>query len=68
MTKLQISLNEASQFIARIEAAKEEGRLLNVIMPNGKPLGDCTKEYLQQIAEALTELGHLIEIETGTRH
>ena len=37
-------------------AAKQEN-LLGVIMPNGKPLKDCTGEYLGQIGQAMQELG-----------
>jgi hypothetical protein len=61
MAKLQITELEATQLIARIKAAKEQRRLLDVVMPNGKPLGDCTREEVQQIGEAMTELGHQME-------
>jgi hypothetical protein len=62
MAKLQITELEATQLIARIKAAKEKGRFLDIIMPNGKPLRDCTKEYVGQIGKAMTELGHLMDI------
>jgi hypothetical protein len=40
------------------EAAKgKNSRLLDVVMPNGKKLRDCTGAELAQIAEALTEIG-----------
>jgi hypothetical protein len=31
-----------------------------VIQPNGKPLGECTKEDLDQFGQAMQELARLI--------
>jgi hypothetical protein len=45
---LTITLSEAKELIARTEAEAKRANLLGVIMPNGKPLKDCTGEYLGQ--------------------
>jgi hypothetical protein len=68
MAKLQITELEAKLLIARTKAAEKEGRLLDVIMPNGKPMKDCTGAYIAQLAEAMTELGLLMEAGPGTKH
>jgi hypothetical protein len=44
-----ITLSEAKALIVRTEAAARQENLLGVIMPNGKPLKDCTGEYLGQL-------------------
>jgi hypothetical protein len=54
---LPITLSEAKDLIARTEAGAKEGNLFGVIMPNGKPLKDCTGEYLHQLGQAMQELG-----------
>jgi hypothetical protein len=43
---MTITMSEAKALIARTEAAAKQANLLGVIMPNGKPLKDCTGEYL----------------------
>ena len=67
MSELQITSAEAALLMARIKAAKEEGRLLDVIMPNAKRLRDCTGAYVGQIGKAMVELGYLMEAEFGTK-
>jgi hypothetical protein len=52
-----ITLSEAKELIARTEAGAKQENLLGVIMPNGKPLKDCTREYLGQLGQAMQELG-----------
>ena len=55
--QVTITESEARALIARTEAAAKQENLLGVIMPNGKPLKDCTGEYLGQIGQAMQELG-----------
>jgi hypothetical protein len=59
---MKITRSEASELIARLNAAAEEGRLLDVVMPNGKPLGECTGEEISQFARAMDNLGLPSEI------
>jgi hypothetical protein len=54
---LTITMSEAKALIARTEAAAKQDNLLGVIMPNGKPLKDCTGEYLGQVGQAMRDLG-----------
>ena len=54
---LTITLSEAKELMARTEAGAKKGNLLGVIMPNGKPMGDCTGEYIDQLGQAMQELG-----------
>jgi hypothetical protein len=54
---LTITLSDAKELIARTEAEAKRANLLGVIMPNGKPLKDCTGEYLGQLGQAMKELG-----------
>ena len=53
---LTLTLSEAKELIARTEAEAKRANLLGVIMPNGKPLKDCTGEYLGQLGQAMQEL------------
>jgi hypothetical protein len=52
---MNITLSEAIELTSRFEAGYREGNLLGVIMPNGKPFGECTGEYVGQIAQAMQE-------------
>jgi hypothetical protein len=54
---MKITRSEASELIARLNAAADEGRMLDVMMPNGKPLGECTGEEISQFARAMDDLG-----------
>jgi hypothetical protein len=54
---MNITLSEAIQLTARLEAGYQERNLLGVIMPNGKPLAKCTREDLRQLVRAMEELG-----------
>jgi hypothetical protein len=52
-------------------AAKGKGRLSDVIMPDDKPLSDCTGEYFEQVGEAIQALCEQLpgdQPETTTRH
>jgi hypothetical protein len=60
---LTITLSEAKELIARTEAEAKRANLLGVIMPNGKPLKDCTGEYLGQLGKAMHELGFRLDID-----
>jgi hypothetical protein len=56
---MKITRSEASELIARLDAAaRGEGRMLDLIMPNGKPLGECTCEYVGQVGKAMQDLGN----------
>ena len=54
-TKLRISAVEAFAFMARVDAAAKEGNMLNLMMPNGKLLGECTRKDLLEIAKAIED-------------
>jgi hypothetical protein len=58
-----ITLSEAKELIARTEAGAKQENLLGVIMPNGKPLKDCTGEYLGQLGQAMQELGFRLGVD-----
>jgi hypothetical protein len=60
---LTITLSEAKELIARTEAEAKRANLLGVIMPNGKPLKDCTREYLNQLGQAMQELGYRLGVD-----
>jgi hypothetical protein len=58
---MNVTRSEASKLLARIEAGAQEGNLLGVIMPNGKPLRECTGEYVGQVGQAMQELGFRLD-------
>jgi hypothetical protein len=58
-----ITMSEAKALIARTEAAAKQENLLGVMMPNGKPLKDCTGEYLGQLGQAMQELGFRLGVD-----
>jgi hypothetical protein len=58
--KQTLTLSEATDLIARTKVAAKEGNLLGVIQPNGKPLGECTREDLDQFGQAMQELARLV--------
>jgi hypothetical protein len=60
---LTLTLSEAKELIARTEAEAKRANLLGVIMPNGKPLKDCTGEYLGQLGQAMQELGFRLGVD-----
>jgi len=60
---LTITLSEARELVARTKAEAKRANLLGVIMPNGKPLKDCTGEYLGQLGQAMQELGFRLGVE-----
>jgi hypothetical protein len=62
-TILTITLSEATNLLARTKAEAENGKLLGVIMPNGKRLRDCTGEYLTQLGRAMQELGYRLSVD-----
>jgi hypothetical protein len=55
--KLRISPIEALALMARIDIAAKERNMLSLMMPNGKPLGDCTRKDLTEIARAIEDAG-----------
>jgi hypothetical protein len=56
-TKLRISAFEALDLVARTDIAVKEGNMLSLMMPNGKPLRDCTRKDLTEIARAIEDAG-----------
>ena len=56
-TELRTSAIEALALMARIEIAAKEGNMLSLMMPNGKPLGDCTRKDLTEISQAIQDAG-----------
>jgi hypothetical protein len=55
--KLRISTVEAFALHDRIDIEAKEGNMLSVMMPNGKPLRDCTRKDLIEIAQAIEDAG-----------
>jgi hypothetical protein len=51
------STNELLEFVDRSKRAQQSGRLMDLLMPNGKKLEDCTFSEVDEVAEQLTELG-----------
>ena len=58
---MRITHSEASDLIARLKAARQDGRMMDVIMPNGKRLGDCTKEDLDELGEVHLDLAESMD-------
>jgi hypothetical protein len=54
---MNITHSDAIDLLERIEAGAKDKNLLGVIMPNGKPLGECTGAYVAQLGRQLEELG-----------
>jgi hypothetical protein len=51
---MNLSPNQVSDLIRQHRAA-DRGELLylDIVMPNGKPLGDCTLDYLYRLGNAM---------------
>jgi hypothetical protein len=62
MTKLTLTIDEA-ELLRSQHAAVQRGDILfgEMIMPNGRPLGECTSDYIGQVGEALVELSRTME-------
>jgi hypothetical protein len=58
---MNITLSEAIQLTARLEAGYQERNLLGAIMPNGKPLAKCTGEDIRQLVRAMEEFGFRLD-------
>ncbi|MDH6268279.1 hypothetical protein M2360_003684 [Rhizobium sp. SG_E_25_P2] len=64
MTNLKQSiereLSKVQRFAATIEHHAANGTLLDMILPNGKRLGDCTGEEVGEIGARMTEISKLL--------
>ena len=58
MTKVNLTMEQASDLIAQLKAAIE-GRqpILDIVMPNGKKMIDCTGQYVGEVSKALHRIG-----------
>jgi hypothetical protein len=61
MAKLTLTIDEA-ELLRSQHAAAQRGDILfdEIIMPNGRPLGECTSDYMGQVGEALVELSRMM--------
>ncbi len=61
MAKVNLSAEQANGLIVQMKGAHAgKGRFLDIKMPNGKRLGDCSSEYAGEVGEALCRHGLLI--------
>jgi hypothetical protein len=52
---MKLNLSEASNLVNAIEDAAAIGKVNDVVMPNGKQFGTCSKEYLYEVVYALED-------------
>jgi hypothetical protein len=54
MAKTTLALDQAAALVGRMKAAAEgKGRFVDIVMPNGQKLKDCTFDYVAEIGEAM---------------
>jgi hypothetical protein len=57
MTAASLTVEQAGDLVGQLKAALAgQGQFLDIVMPNGKKMCDCTGQYVGQIAEALHRL------------
>jgi hypothetical protein len=63
MMKLTLTFDEA-ELLRSQHAAAQRGDILfdEIIMPNSRPLGECTSDYMGQVGDALVELSRTMGI------
>lgn len=49
---------KAIRLIEATNEAEKNSKLLDLVMPNGKRLGDCTGLELREIGEWMKKMGH----------
>src|SRR5262249_19549212 len=53
----RVTPEQANAMVLQLQAAERgEIRYLDVVMPNGKPMGDCTGDYLYRLGSAMQAL------------
>jgi len=58
MAEISLTQEQLDELMRQLMAAKEgKGRLMDVIMPNGKPLAECTGSYAAEIFETMGKMG-----------
>jgi hypothetical protein len=58
MAKTTLALDQAAALVGRMKAAAEgKGRFVDIVMPNGQKLKDCTFDYVAEIGEAMRAMG-----------
>jgi hypothetical protein len=58
MLPASLTVEEAGNLIAQLRAVLAgQGQFLDIVMPNGKKMSDCTGQYVGQVGEALHRLG-----------
>jgi hypothetical protein len=56
--KVVLTTEEAINLANRMKAAAAgEGRFLDIVMPNGKRLAECTGEYVTEVGRVLQKAG-----------
>jgi hypothetical protein len=64
VAKASLTIEQASELIAQLRATLDgQQAFLEIIMPNGKKMRDCTSEYVGNVANALQR----IELEPTSR-
>ncbi len=58
MTKVSLTAEQATDLITQLQAALE-GRqpILDIVMPNGKKMIDCSGQYVGEVSKALHRFG-----------
>ena len=67
MGRTSITAKHAAELTERMKAAARDGSLLDLTMPNGKKLRDCTGGYVRQMGEAMDEIGRIMETANSLR-
>jgi hypothetical protein len=58
VAKVSITLEQFVVMERQLQAAKDgKRRFLDVVMPNGKPLAECTGDDVDEMCEALEKMG-----------
>jgi len=60
-TGVSLTAAEAMDLSKRTELAREAGSMLDVVMPNGKKLRECTFAYVAEVGKALEGWGIALE-------
>jgi hypothetical protein len=57
MLPASLTVEQAGDLIAQLRAALAgHGQFLDIVMPNGKKMAECTGQYVTQVGEALHRL------------
>jgi hypothetical protein len=62
VAKVSLTLEQASDLIIQLKAAlADHAQFLDIVMPNGKRIGDCSGQYVRDVGEAL----YCLDLETA---